>query len=76
MPSSYRRNHRRRSLSDAERDQRRAQQRQLVTDAVEQLRSSEGWLGYLCARRRFHDYSPLIWRASVFAGKESGHLGR
>src|ERR1700760_545278 len=47
----------RRPLSDAEREQRRAEQRQLVTDAVEQLRSSDGWRGYLRARRHFHTYS-------------------
>jgi hypothetical protein len=59
MHNTYRRD-RRRPLTNPERDQRRAAQRQLVTAAVEQLRSSEGWRGYLRARRHFHDYSPLI----------------
>ena len=48
----------RRSLTDAERDERRAQQRQLMTDAVEALRSSDGWQAYLRTRRAFRAYSP------------------
>jgi len=36
MPNTYRRNRRPRPLSDAQRERRRAEQRQLVTDAVEQ----------------------------------------
>ena len=72
MPSTYRR----RAPTDAEREQRRAEQRQLVTEAVEQLRSSEGWLSYLRARRHFHDYSLLIWRPNVLVGKGSGGFRR
>jgi len=47
----------RRALSDAEREQRRAQQRELVRASVEQLRSSDGWRSYLKARARFRSYS-------------------
>jgi antirestriction protein ArdC len=43
--------------SDEERDQRRAQQRELVSASIEQLRSTEGWAGFLRARRAFHSYS-------------------
>jgi antirestriction protein ArdC len=46
-----------RQLTDAEREQRRAEQRALVKDSVEQLRSSDGWRAYLRARRTFHSYS-------------------
>jgi hypothetical protein len=55
MRSTHRRNHGR-ALTDAEREQRRAQQRQLVTDAVEQLRSSDGWRIPACPTA-LHDYS-------------------
>src|SRR6202012_5809880 len=57
MPNTSRRHCSRRPLSDAERGQRRAQQRQLVADAVERLRSSDGWSTYLRARQTFHNYS-------------------
>ena len=50
--------HRRPPLSDAEREQRRAEQRELVQASIEQLRSSDGWQAYLKARRRLHTYSP------------------
>jgi antirestriction protein ArdC len=49
---------RRPPLSDAEREQRRAEQRELVQASIEQLRSSDGWQAYLNARRRLHTYSP------------------
>jgi hypothetical protein len=48
----------RRQLTGEEREQRRAQQRELVKASVEQLRSSEGWRAYLRARRTFHSYTP------------------
>ena len=48
----------RRPLSDAEREQRRAQQRELVVASIEQLRTSDGWQAYLTARRHFRSYSP------------------
>ena len=49
----------RRTLTDEEREQRRAEQRELVRASVEQLRSSDGWQAYLKVRARFHSYS---WR--------------
>jgi antirestriction protein ArdC len=48
---------RRRQLTDQEREQRRAEQRALITASVEQLRTSSGWRAYLKARRTFHSYS-------------------
>src|SRR3954468_14859560 len=44
-------------LSEAEREQRRAADRAFVQQAVEQLRSSEGWQRWLTTRRHFHPYS-------------------
>ena len=49
-----------RTLSDQEREQRRAEQRELVRASIEQLRSSEGWQAYLKVRSRFHSYSVII----------------
>jgi hypothetical protein len=54
-----------RSLTDAEREHRRAQQRQVMCNAVEQLRCSEGWRSYLRTRRAFRSYTLVIWRAGV-----------
>ena len=47
----------RRSLSDAERAAKRAAERELMSAAIEQLRSSEGWQRWLAVRRHFHRYS-------------------
>ncbi len=47
----------RRRLTDREREARRAEQRALVTVAIEQLRSSAGWQAYLRGRGRFRAYS-------------------
>jgi antirestriction protein ArdC len=44
-------------LSDQEREQRRIQQREMVTASVEQLRSSAGWRRYLATRQAFRSYS-------------------
>ena len=44
-------------LTEAEREQRRAADRAFVQQAVEQLRSSEGWQRWLTTRRHFHTYS-------------------
>ena len=44
-------------LTDAEREQRRAADRAFVQQAVEQLRSTEGWQRWLTTRRHFHTYS-------------------
>jgi hypothetical protein len=49
----------RRVLTDEQREQRRAHQRELVLASIEQLRTSEGWQAYLDARTRFSSYS---WR--------------
>ena len=49
----------RRPLTDEQREAHRAAQRELVCASIEQLRSSDGWQGYLNARRRFPSYS---WR--------------
>ena len=48
-------------LTDAERQQRRAADRAFVQQAVDQLRSSEGWQRWLTTRRHFHTYCLLIW---------------
>src|SRR5437879_536157 len=48
---------RRKTYSPEQRAERREQERQLVAQAVEQLRSSEGWQSWLATRSRFHKYS-------------------
>jgi antirestriction protein ArdC len=48
---------RRRPLSEEERAERRAAERELMAEAVEQLRYSEGWQRWLRVRRHFHSYS-------------------
>jgi hypothetical protein len=53
----------RRSLTDEEREERRVQQRELVTASIEQLRTSDGWRAYLRTRTAFRSYSPRhAWR--------------
>lgn len=47
----------RRPSTDAERTERRERDRRLMAEAVEQLRSSEGWQRWLGTRRHFHRYS-------------------
>ena len=44
-------------LSDEERAARRAAEREQMREAVEALRTSEGWQRWLKVRRHFHDYS-------------------
>jgi antirestriction protein ArdC len=44
-------------LSDEERADRRAAEREQMREAVEALRTSEGWQCWLRVRRHFHDYS-------------------
>jgi antirestriction protein ArdC len=44
-------------LTDKQRAERREQERSLVTDAVAELQSSEGWQRWLETRSRFHRYS-------------------
>lgn len=48
---------RRHSLSDEERAEKRAVERKLMEQAIEELRSSEGWRRWLRIRRHFHSYS-------------------
>jgi hypothetical protein len=69
MPNTHVRSRRRRPLTDAEREQRRAEQRELVIASVEQLRSSAGWQAYLRARRRLHAYSRNV--LSILAQRET-----
>jgi hypothetical protein len=52
-------------LTDAERAERRRADRAFARQAVEQLRSSEGWQRWPTSRRYFHAYSLVIWRAGV-----------
>ena len=47
----------RRQLTDQQRAQRRAQDREYAHRAVEQLRSSDGWNAWLTARASFRNYS-------------------
>ncbi len=47
----------RRKLSEEERAQKRAAERELMAEAVEKLRSSEGWQRWLDVRRHFRTYS-------------------
>ena len=49
-------------LTAQEREQRRAEQRELVVTSIEQLRSSSGWRAYLAARARFRSYTLIISR--------------
>ena len=44
-------------LTETEREQRRAADRRFVQQAVEQLRTSDGWQRWLTTRRHFHSYS-------------------
>ncbi|MGB7588145.1 MAG: ArdC family protein [Solirubrobacterales bacterium] len=47
----------RHALSDEERAEKRASERELMAEAIEQLRSSKGWQRWLRVRRHFHSYS-------------------
>ena len=44
-------------LTDQQRSEKRAAERELMADAVQSLRSSEGWKRWLSLRRHFHTYS-------------------
>jgi len=48
---------RRRASTEEERAERRAADRKQMQDAVEALRTSEGWQRWLRVRHHFHDYS-------------------
>jgi hypothetical protein len=52
--------HTRQPLTDEEREQRRADLRELVKASIEQLRRSDGWQANLRARRAFHTYTVVI----------------
>src|SRR3954452_7425941 len=45
------------TVTDVERSARREADRQKAQDAVEALKTSEGWKQWLALRRRFHAYS-------------------
>jgi hypothetical protein len=47
-------------LSSEQRAQRRERDREYARQAVETLRSSQGWKAWLTARASFHSYSPRI----------------
>ena len=47
----------RRQLTDEERAERRERDREYARQAVERLRSSQGWQAWLTTRGRFHSYS-------------------
>ena len=47
----------RHTLTERTARRRHAAERQLAQQAVERLRSSEGWQAWLAARRHFHRYS-------------------
>jgi hypothetical protein len=49
----------RRRLTEAERAEKRAEDRRRMATAIEELRSGEGWRRWLEVRRHFHTYS---WR--------------
>ena len=53
----HRKRSRGRRLTDQQRSEKRAAERKLMADAVQSLRSSEGWQRWLSLRRHFHTYS-------------------
>jgi hypothetical protein len=57
-----------RTLSEQDRAERRARERELVRTSVERLRSSEGWQQWLQTRSRFRTYTALISGPNVFRG--------
>lgn len=57
-----------RQLTDAEREQRRAQDRETSIAAVRALQSSAGWQTWLKVRRRFYTYTLLISSRTVADG--------
>jgi hypothetical protein len=52
----------RRRLTEAERAEKRAEDRRRMAAAIEELRSGEGWRRWLEVRRHFHTYS---WRNQI-----------
>jgi hypothetical protein len=51
----------RRQLTSEERALRRERDREYARQAVETLRSSQGWQAWLTTRASFHSYCWLIW---------------
>jgi antirestriction protein ArdC len=51
------RSHKRKPPTETERAERRERERRLMAEAIERLRSSEGWQRWLKVRRHFHCYS-------------------
>jgi hypothetical protein len=47
----------RKQLTDQERAERRERDREYARQAVQRLRSSEGWRAWLTTRATFHGYS-------------------
>jgi hypothetical protein len=60
-------------LPDAERAERRRADRAFACQAVEELRSSEGWQQWLTSRRHFHPYSLIIWSRCMSSALGLGH---
>lgn len=74
--SSPSKRRRRPPLSEEERAERRAAEREQMQEAVEALRTSEGWQRWLRVRRHFHRYSfanqLLIARQCPYATRVAG----
>ena len=68
----------RRRLTDDERAQRRAQDRERLEQAARDLLTNDGWRRWVRVRARngLARYSLIIWRANVLVGKGSGGLRR
>jgi antirestriction protein ArdC len=64
---------RRRPMSDTERAERRAADREQMREAVEALRTSEGWQRWLKVRRHFHAYS---FHNQLMIAMQLGHATR
>jgi hypothetical protein len=64
--------HPKRSLSQAERDERRRRDRERLAEATRALLSSEGWRAWLRARATFHSYS---LRNTLLIAHEAGRRG-
>jgi antirestriction protein ArdC len=63
----------RRPSTEAERAERRAAEREQMREAVEALRTSEGWQRWLKVRRHFHDYS---FHNQLMIAMQLGHATR
>jgi N-terminal domain of anti-restriction factor ArdC len=61
------------SMSEEERAERRAAEREQMREAVEALRTSEGWQRWLKVRRHFHTYS---FHNQLMIAMQLGHATR